>query len=491
MISVPNRRPPSSGNKLLILSACFCFFLLSSCSLFRKAEDEATVTREENLGAIEGRQVYDPNLGQWVVIKERPDDKMDTLQWKLVDERMRPPITSQGTGDTESEEGTYLLETEREYGSEKFTRYNVSLLLPFLADRSENVSGDIFEGSKWALHFYSGARIALDELAGMGVKLNVSVKDTRANEASLKRLLSQDPFIRQSHLIIGPYRRDNVRLLADFAKRNDIALVSPYSGTSNLSNDNPNYIMVSPTLQTHCSAIIDHVLDRYAADQVVLVCEENETQKAILNYFQNAYFAYAGSDQIPPLAQYVVSESSSSYAKLELERYLEERDTLVLIAPSWSEPFVYSLLRETDLAREEEDFIAIFGLPQWIGFEQMDYDYFEKLNVHLSSNYYLDQSSGRVRQFRKTFFDEFGTLPRMEAYLGYDVMLYFGKLLHRHGTKFQYFLEQEAEDYLHTRFAFEPMFRPGEDLLKNQVDHFENQFVHILRFQDYQFQPAR
>ncbi len=481
-----------SGSKLFLLSLSIGIFFSSSCSLFRKAEDGTAADAEEELGPIEGRRVYDPNLGQWVVLQERPEEGMDTRQWKLVDEKIRPPITSQGTvSGVPADEGSYLLETGEEYGSEKFTRYNVALLLPFVADRSVNTSGGIFEGSLWALHFYGGAQIALNELSQMGIKLNVAVKDTRGDERTVRTMLNQDAFIRQSHLIIGPYRRNNVKQLAEFARRNDITLVSPYSGTANLSSNNPNYVQVSPTLQTHCKAIIEHALERYAANQIVLVCEDNDMQKAILRYFQEAYFAHMGSDQVPPLAEYVVSEGQSTYAKVDLENYLEERDTLILIAPSWSEPFVYSLLRETDLAREYEDYISIYGLPQWMRFEQMDYDYYEKLNVHLSSNYYLDAQSGEVRRFERAFFDAFGTLPRTEAYLGYDVMKYFGQQLHRHGTKFQYFLEQNPADYLHTRFSFEPLFLPGSDLLQAKIDHFENQFVHILHFEDYQFQPAR
>jgi len=464
----------------------------SSCSLFRKAEDGEEIVDEEELGPIEGRQVYDPTLGQWVTIPDQPSEGMDTLMWKLVDESQRPPISSGGTGVVDpNEDGTYLLETDQEYGSEKFTRYNVSLLLPFLADRSENLSGEVYDGSLWALHFFSGAQMALSELGQQGIKLNVAVKDTRGDVSTVERLLRQDPFIRQSHLIIGPYRRDNVRQVAEYAKRNQITFVSPYSGTANLSTENPEYIQVSPTLQSHCRAIIDHTLSRYAANQVVLVRENNETQKAILDFFQTAYFSYVGTDQVTPLQEYVVSEENSNYAKIDLKNYLEERDTLILIVPSWSEPFVYSLLREADLARSNEDHIVIFGLPQWMRFEQMDYDYYEKLNLHLSSNYFIDHEASEISRFRENFFQRFGTVPRMEAYLGYDVMKYFGKQLHEHGTKFQYYLEEEPSDYLHTRFEFEPMYQPGSDLLKAKIDHFENQFVHILRFKDYEFQPAR
>jgi hypothetical protein len=52
-------------------------------------------------------------------------------------------------------------------------------------------------------------------------------------------------------------------------------------------------------------------------------------------------------------------------------------------------------------------------------------------------------------------------------------------------------MEKEPEDVLHTRFAFRKVVRinPNDRELP-VIDRWENKFVNILRYQDYQFIPA-
>ena len=132
-------------------------------------------------------------------------------------------------------------------------------------------------------------------------------------------------------------------------------------------------------------------------------------------------------------------------------------------------------------------------MPQWADFDQIDPEFFQELNVHVSSAFYVNPNDERVKQFKQRFFDTNGTIPRDEAYLGYDAMLYFGKMLHKYGREFPKSIDREPFDVLHGRYEFNRVvLRPEEH--KEDLDFYdqlENQFVHILEFRDFRFQPTQ
>ena len=480
----------SGNNGWLLIGAILLF---TSCDLFKKAQSNGKDKEdEEELEPIQGRRVYDPETGQWVVVREAPTEKLDTIVWKDISEEQYPPIIT----DTRLNEEGELIGVN-EYGSEFLQSYDVALVLPFLGNRFDSDRPAITQGiSKWALNFYGGVQMALNELEEEGVKLNVSVHDSQASEATTRNLLQNEEDIKNAHMIIGPYRRDNIRLLTDFAKRNDISFVSPYSGSSNLSDNNPNYIQVSPTLQTHCEAIIQNALAKFRPEQIVLVGLDRPEDRQALKFFQDEYFRQEGSRDVLPLKEYIVVEQTAGFDSLDVVPFIELQDTTAFIVSVWSqkaEAFAFSFLRKVDLARQDYNYVSVYGLPPWLGFDYVDYDYYENLNVHISSNVYVDPLAPDIQFFKKRYFENYGLLPTTEAFLGYDVMLYFGRMIHKHGTKFQYMLESEEAQYLHTRFEFERVVDPtsattGQENLP--IEQWENKYVNILKFQDYQFELA-
>ena len=83
--------------------------------------------------------------------------------------------------------------------------------------------------------------MALDELGDEGVRLNVNVYDSKASENTVRDLLRTDPDLPNSHLIVGPYRRQNVQKVADYAKKENITFISPYSASASF----PSLLLVS------------------------------------------------------------------------------------------------------------------------------------------------------------------------------------------------------------------------------------------------------
>lgn len=473
----------SPTRSILLLAVLAFSFSLTSCDWFKPAKEseKEKVYTEDDIGDLQGTKVFDPTTGEWRT-KREVNGKMETVKWNDLPEDKYPPITSDGSWTT-PDNNTGGNSSAGSGGS-----YNISLLLPFMAvgDTSR-----VSDNSLWGIHFYGGAKLAYEVLARDGARLTVNVADTEASTSKTTRLLTTSG-LRSADLIIGPYKADNTKVLADFAKKEKKPVASPYSAQLGLTEANPYYIQLNPSLESHCRAIMRHARKAHDAADIVLVARNQADEKERLTFFQKENEAINGRTSGTKLTEYIVTDATLDFSKMNVAPYVKAGRTTVFIVPSWNEAFVYSVLRQLMLKRSIGENIIVYGMPQWDSFDQVEPEFYQNLNVHISSAFYIDDNDERVRQFKRLFFDTYGTIPTDEAYLGYDAMLYFGKMLDKHGRDFSRKIDSEPFDVLHGRYEFNPVvLRPEahkEDL--RFYDQLENQFVHILRFRDFRFQPA-
>lgn len=487
-----NKGAPPFCRQLFILTLSFAFFT-SSCGWFKPARDseKEKVYTEDDMGELQGTRVFDPETGEWRTVRE-VSGKLDTVQWKLLNEKDFPPIVT----DENWSGGGATTGGNTGGGVVPGTLHEVAIALPFLAGKSG--SGEIDPNSQWAIQFYAGAKLAYESLSASGVSLHITVSDTEGS-TNVTRKLVQDKQFQSAEMIIGPYKRDNVKILEGFAAKNRKSLIVPYTASSGMAEDNPFYIQANPSLKSHCAAITRHARKGHKTENIVLVSRDKPEEKERFAMFQEANAAIEGTSTGSKFRELVVKESQQDegIVEIDVKPYLAPGETTVFIVPSWSsESFVYALLRQLIIAQtageESGEQIIVYGMPQWMDFEQVDYEFYRKLNVHVSSAFYLNAEDERVRQFRQKYFDTYHTVPMEEAFLGYDIMLYFGRMIHKYGKDFYRYLDSEPYDVLHGRFEFSKVvLEPAKH--REQLDYYdqlENSFVHILQFRDYQFQSA-
>lgn len=464
---------------------------LPSCGWLKPATDPSKekVYKDEEVGEIQGTKIFDPETGTYRTVYE-VNEKVDTVQWKELSEDKFPPIKTDTpiTGGTKPTPGEPTPGPGNTGGAGDGTG-DISILLPFLANSS---SSGVPSNSLWALNFYAGAKLAYEGLEADGSKFKVSVMDTEASTGKVGNLLKSGD-LPNSDLIIGPYKRETVEVMQAFSKRNKVPLVVPYTAQMGMAEDNHFYIQVNPSLKSHCEAITKHIRKKHQPENVVLVALDLPEEKARFKYFQDANTLIEKGKTGKKFQELLVSERGASFHNIDVAKYIKPGATTVFVVPSWSnQTFIYSLLRHLLSKQGEGEDIIVYGMSMWLDFEQIDFEYYEKLRLHVSSASYINNNDERVRQFRRKYFDTYGTVPNEEAFLGYDVMLYFGKMLAKHGKGFPVKLDTSPSDVLHGRFEFNRIVlypeRHKEDL--DYFDQLENTFVHILRFRDFHLQPA-
>jgi ABC-type branched-subunit amino acid transport system substrate-binding protein len=478
MTSVPNHPQRLSGNNFVayknisLFLLASLFFMLSSCDALKKVPREDKSKENEELEEIKGSRVYNPASGKWEE-PSAPASTMDTIAWTEPSIDVAPPMTSDGSGDG-SGDGIGVKKDE----------YNVAILLPFMTNNFEDLDGRINQKSELAINFYGGMQMAFSELS------EVSVHDTQASESVVSELLENEK-VACADLIIGPISKNNLKLVAEYTKAKKKPMVSPLSPSTSIAKDNPYYLQVSPGLEEHCKTISRHALDKYKPEQLVLVCRNKKAETNRLQYFQTANQEHAGKSNVDPLKEFIVTDASIDFSEMDITPYILSGKTTVFIVPSWSnESFIYSLMRNVSIAKGKNK-VVFYGMPQWMNFEQISYDYFENLNLHVSSDTDINSDSDEVKRFKQNFYYKFGSLPEEEAYVGYDVMRYFGRELFEGGTQFQKTIDQNGKDMLHTRFALSPVApndAKPEDYSK--IERYENSYVNILQFKHFHFQLA-
>jgi hypothetical protein len=454
---------------------------LASCDLFKKAETTAPKKTQKD----DPRDANKPN-------NQGKVSTVDTVRWKT-DPRAKPPIStgqappspvivtdnSGGQGNNNpsnpnSQGNTFDPTPGTTVTPSTKDAYTLNILLPFETDKFVESNGTNPAKSQFALDFYAGVKMALDTIGTMPIRLTVNVMDSKDGFNAISGKYGFD----KADVILGPVDKENVVQAIAYSSRNNVTVVSPYYPTGDIEGINPNFVQVKPSLRTHCHNIVKHIQTKYPGASVVMAARSKENEVSRFAYFEEGEKMYSAAK----FEEWKIEDDIS----FNPDAYIEKTGTTVFIVPSWNEAFVTSFLRKLN-ASPYRNQIIVYGMPQWMDFSTNLNSLFEALHVHVSSSTYLDNNAFDVRYFRNKFMSKYGKLPNPDVVLGYDCMLYVGKMIMQYGSKFPYFLDREQQTVLHTKFNFAPVFKNINNDAGSNVAKYENNYVNILRFQSNTF----
>ena len=270
-----------------VLSLFVLFLSLCACDSLKQVQsttdNKTSQSGNGELDAIEGKRVYNPDTGQYEVVKDVTGE-LEEVVWEE-EENTAPPISSEATDLLES--GETLPSTgddNYEEDAELLPTYNMVLALPFLANQVSSYDTKIDNKSLIALNFYEGAKMAFDVLSNEEINLDVHILDTRATETETRSLTYRYE-LSQAHLIIGTFKNSNTKVVADFAQQSKIPFVSPYYPHNFLVDTNRYFIQLNPSIKTHCEAVMQHVKSQYSPEQIILVGRDTRREQGIINLY--------------------------------------------------------------------------------------------------------------------------------------------------------------------------------------------------------------
>lgn len=464
MTLVQNRPLPLNGNKTVIGSLCL-IMICSSCGLFKPKDP-----------------VYEHKEGGFKTTVKPKSSKTDTIKWNKIPEKDKPPIRTDKPYDP----------TE-EYVSTKQGNYKISLLLPFNHHKFQYSEEAVMEESNELrfVNYYAGVKLALDELERKGANLNVQVHDTKGSESTVSSLVRSNA-LSSSDLIIGPYKRDGLKSVAEYGKKNKITVVSPWQASSKITSENPHYIQMRPRLSKHYTKIVDHVLQNFSEDQVFLIGRSSDSDQKRFRSFQNAAAALSSSGSKRPFTEFTIVEDSLIYGDTAFDSIFHQNMPSVFILPNWSfkdEAFIYDCLRRINTEKGNNQ-VYVYGMPILLESDKISYDLYQQLNLRVCRSKFVDKNSNNVKNFRRSYFNTYGAMPKDDAYEGYDMMMFLGESLMKHGRNFQFELGKQRDNYLQTSFDVIRTYSKSSGDKFDLINYFENQSLDIIEFRNNRFQRS-
>jgi LysM repeat protein len=365
----------------------------------------------------------------------------------------------------------------------------IALVLPFNAKKQSFIQEKdslsltekrINAKSTTYIEFYEGVLLAIDSLKKNDISINLFVYDNENDTIKQKKIIDELKFI-EPDMIIGPAGKENIRLVLQYSKENNIPLILPFTRNQDDIKDNPLLFQVIPGMETEMKQYADF-LSRYYTSNIILIHDEDSTGLAQIKKFKQLMINNLSS-VVSPDSIHIRIVRYNDVLKDSLAPALKsgpDEKNIVLIISS-SQAYVVDLMTQLRTQMRYKN-VETFGLPAWQSFKTSRIEHYHDLNLKLYTPFYIDYSKKHTMAFvkmcrEKLGFEPYKTLSRglglNVTMLGYDVMFYFLDAYITYGPLFTKCISCYHPDLIMSDYTFEKISPEGG---------FENKHVTFLNY---------
>jgi hypothetical protein len=286
--------------------------------------------------------------------------------------------------------------------------------------------------------YYSGARLALEELEEEGLNLNLHVFDNQNDTLKLKELIRSGK-LKNMDMIVGPIQNDHMQLMADYASEKKVVTFSPLTAIDSLDFVNQWFYNNVPGNNMKAKALI-RVLKYKHPNQTLTIVRDNSRfdrsfTPVLINELNNAHYPY------------VIAEGAKW---VKWDDYLKEEALPVFISTDQQNNL--SVVLGKLMAHGKNP--VVFGDQKWLSFTNNDFSFWEKLQVHVvSSSRQFDEPTA-LDSIRTKYIRKYNVPPGELSLLGYDQFRFFGEALMAFGEHFPLFISDYNLNYAFTSYRF-------------------------------------
>ncbi|MEO5645518.1 MAG: LysM peptidoglycan-binding domain-containing protein [Bacteroidia bacterium] len=360
--------------------------------------------------------------------------------------------------------------------------YTVALMIPLQLSNVDNIdTKEVINDpnkfpakSKAAVEFYEGVLLAVDSMRKTGMKVSLYVYDVDdADSAKVMEILKKPEF-QYMDMILGPLSSGPFFAVSDWAKEHHVAVISPVSPANRVLFKRPDASKALPALSTQMEQLAAFVGEHHKTDNVIMVTSGNAREQAAANTFRINV-----SNILFPNANDTIKTTKGMSG---LEALLRKDKNNILVIPSNSQAWVSDLLRSLNTLSEKY-VITVYGLSSWMGYDNLDLEYLQKLQFHFVAPYFIEyDSSAATKRFLSKYNTSFHGDAGMYTFAGYDVGMYYLQALNTYGTYFYQKLPEIKGTGLQQDF----------DFYKSDAESgYENRGVRIVQVIDYKLQRIK
>jgi hypothetical protein len=363
--------------------------------------------------------------------------------------------------------------------------YRIDLLIPFNSYTPVGSLEDI-ENSylNKMLHFYGGMILAMDELRKRGANFEVNVIDIPSDSEKTRSYIAQAKR-QKPDLIVGPNEGDQIRQVNQFAKENNITVLSPWRALPNVDEGNNLFVQLRPSLHTYYARMLEAIDEDFNHKDVYIIGLDDTAGKAriknIVSMHKESPHFKGNFDTL-----FINMEMLNSDKPVFSRIFKDRSEKKAIILPNWSfrdEDFLFKCLSRIN-SEKGEQYVEVYGMPILMNSDRISYDLFRMLNMRVISPVFHDEENTKVNSFRKSYYDQFKVFPSEDAYEGYDMMMFAGTNLMAYGTNFPFALVDTDHDYLVTGYYLRSF---TEDGYGKAPRFLENKKLFVIGFRNNKF----
>ena len=340
---------------------------------------------------------------------------------------------------------------------------HVGVMLPL-----HNDDGD----GRRMVEYYRGLLLAFNQMKAEGINTDIHAWNV-PKDADIRTTLL-DANASSLDIIFGPLYTPQVHPLADFCRRNRIALVIPFSIESREVATNPYVFQVYQADSLLNVMAVSCFLERYQNSHRPIFIDCNDPSSRA-GKFTRALRQQLDAAKIP----YELTNINSPMA--DFAKHFSSKQPNAVVLNTEKSPQLTHVFHKLDSLTATRPGLAIsmYGYNDWFIYQDYDLNWFFKYNTYIPSTFFYNKQSDKTSALEKLYQETYGVpmdknyIPRL-ALTGYDHGEYFVRGLRQYGTEFKG-LEKQPTKYkpLQTRLRFTPINGGGQQNRQFQLIHFK------------------
>ena len=332
--------------------------------------------------------------------------------------------------------------------SKKIATIKAAIVLPFNTDGTGTKDEQVR-----MVEYYEGFLMAVDSLKEKGVSIDLYTYDSGKTIASVKQILNK-PEMKTMDIIFGPAHADQVKPMAEFAEKNNLRLVVPFTSKGDDVFNNPSVYQINTPQSYLYSEVYEHYLRKFPDAHVVFLdANTGHTDKADfikglkeeLKNRQMTFKELKGEDINPEGMKLVVDSL---------------RENVIIPTSGRNVALIKILPQMIVTSREHPNYnMKLFGYPEWQTYTDDHLASFFELDTYFYSSFYTNnlfpEAIRFINAYRKWYSkDMANTFPKY-GMLGFDTAYFFLLGLHKYGSNFEDSMNQMMITPIQTGFKFD------------------------------------
>ena len=332
--------------------------------------------------------------------------------------------------------------------SKKIATIKAAVVLPFNTDGTGTKDEQVR-----MVEYYEGFLMAVDSLKEKGVSIDLYTYDSGKTTASVKQILNK-PEMKTMDIIFGPAHADQVKPMAEFAEKNNLRLVVPFTSKGDDVFNNPSVYQINTPQSYLYSEVYEHYLRKFPNAHVVFLdANTGHTDKADfikglkeeLKSRQMTFKELKGEDINPEGMKLVVDSL---------------RENVIIPTSGRNVALIKILPQMIVTSREHPNYnMKLFGYPEWQTYTDDHLASFFELDTYFYSSFYTNnlfpEAIRFINAYRKWYSkDMANTFPKY-GMLGFDTAYFFLLGLHKYGSNFEDNMNQMMITPIQTGFKFD------------------------------------